>query len=304
MTDDPFGPRTGPDSPGPPEGLAPATFDAVAQDPVATQNPGSPSVESFEAAGSPKPVNQQLRTVIEWIAVAVGALAVALLIKTFLLQAFYIPSGSMEPTLTLGDRVLVNKLSYRLHDINRGDVIVFRKPPGEPGDINDLIKRVVATEGETVAFRDGNVYIDGLLLEEPYLNVDMPSNAKGPIPNCENTPESTRCVVGDGRVFVLGDNRGIQSRQPILRPGRERQCRRPSVSQGLAARRHRLSLTRRSIEFVDDVDEAVDVIAVHRIDADVHEFANLAVVLCVPTERQNTESVKQRGQTALPVPVS
>ena len=207
MANDPFGPRTGPESARAEGRVTPATFDAVAQESVGSRTPGSPAFESLESAATPKPVNHHLRTIIEWIAVAVGALAVALLIKTFLLQAFYIPSGSMEPTLALGDRVLVNKLSYHLHDINRGDVIVFRKPPGEPGDIDDLIKRVVATEGETVEFRDGNAYIDGLLLEEPYLNVDMPTNAKGPIPNCENTPESTRCVVGEGRVFVLGDNR-------------------------------------------------------------------------------------------------
>ena len=59
----------------------------------------------------------------------VGALVVALVVKTFLFQAFYIPSGSMEPTLEKGDRVLVNKLSYDLHDVNRGDVIVFELEP-------------------------------------------------------------------------------------------------------------------------------------------------------------------------------
>src|SRR5690349_2513935 len=71
------------------------------------------------------------RNAIEWIVVIAGALLVALVIKTFLLQAFFIPSGSMEPTLQIGDRVLVNKLSYRLHDVNHGDVIVFSNPPTE-----------------------------------------------------------------------------------------------------------------------------------------------------------------------------
>ena len=82
----------------------------------------------------------------------VGALLVALLIKTFLLQAFYIPSRSMEPTLRIGDRVLVNKLSYKMHDINRGDIVVFERPPDEPPDaIKDLIKRVIALPGETIS---------------------------------------------------------------------------------------------------------------------------------------------------------
>ena len=78
------------------------------------------------------------------MAVIVGALVVALVVKTFLFQAFYIPSASMEPTLEKGDRVLVNKLSYDLHDIHRGDIVVFELPPDKvgPDGIKDLIKRV------------------------------------------------------------------------------------------------------------------------------------------------------------------
>ena len=76
--------------------------------------------------------------------------------KTWLFQAFYIPSGSMEPTLDIGDRVLVNKISYDLDDVDRGDIIVFERPDGwGTGDIDDLIKRVIALPGETVAVRDG-----------------------------------------------------------------------------------------------------------------------------------------------------
>src|SRR3954449_10144217 len=68
------------------------------------------------------------RSAIEWVIVVAGAIVVALVIKTFVMQAFYIPSESMQPLLERGDRVLVNKLSYRLHDINRGDVVVFERP--------------------------------------------------------------------------------------------------------------------------------------------------------------------------------
>ena len=72
---------------------------------------------------------QTRRTIIEWAILIGSALLIALLIKTFLFQAFYIPSESMKPTLKVGDRVLVNKLSYRLHDVNRGDIVVFETPP-------------------------------------------------------------------------------------------------------------------------------------------------------------------------------
>ena len=154
-------------------------------------------------------VERQLRTLLEWVAVAVGALAVALLIKAFLLQAFYIPSGSMQETLHEGDRVLVNKLSYRFGDVGRGDVIVFEKPPGASGDINDLIKRVIAPPGETVTLVDGDVFIDGNRLDEAeYLGLESGTFPLNAIPNCDNEPVNNRCTVPDDTVFVMGDNRG------------------------------------------------------------------------------------------------
>ena len=94
----------------------------------------------------------------------------ALLIKAFLLQAFYIPSESMTETLHVDDRVLVNKLSYRLGDVDRGDIVVFHKPENAPGNIEDFIKRVVALPGETITFVNGDVFIDGQLLTEPYVD--------------------------------------------------------------------------------------------------------------------------------------
>src|SRR5262249_60509605 len=102
------------------------------------------------------------RSVVEWVAVIGGALVVALLIRAFFLAAFYIPSESMVPTLEKGDRVLVNKLSYKLHDVHRGDLVVFERPPNEPDNgIKDLIKRVVALPGETIEWRDCKVLING-----------------------------------------------------------------------------------------------------------------------------------------------
>ncbi len=150
------------------------------------------------------------RNVVEWVAVVVGALAVALVIKTFFLQAFYIPSGSMEPTLRVGDRVLVNKVSYRLHDVNRGDIIVFKRPPtAAAGGIEDLIKRVVALPGETVEAHDGRVFVDGEELEEPYL------------PDGTVTPDFAEDVVPPDHVFVLGDNRANSQASNVFGPVEE-----------------------------------------------------------------------------------
>ena len=150
----------------------------------------------------------------------VVAFAVALLIKTFVLQAFFIPSASMEPTLREGDRVLVEKLSYSIGDPTRGQVLVFERdvlaqlpdPPGNfltdivdalkglfgfpDGSTQDFIKRAIAVEGDTIEGKEGGVYINGDRLEEPYLEAGTETTSFGPI----HVPED--------HVFVRGDNRG------------------------------------------------------------------------------------------------
>jgi signal peptidase I len=138
-----------------------------------------------------------LRNAVEWVVIIGGAFLVAFVVKTFLIQAFFIPSGSMLPTLHEEDRVLVNKLSYDLHDVHRGDLVVFERPENEAaGQIKDLIKRVVGLPGERIESRDGAVYIDGDLLEEPYLADGAETTGLEP----QTVPE--------GHVFVMGDNRG------------------------------------------------------------------------------------------------
>ena len=136
-----------------------------------------------------------LRNVAEWIMIGGGALLVAFIIKTFLLQAFYIPSLSMAPTLKVNDRVLVNKLSYDLHDVHRGDLVVFESPPNEGSQTKDLIKRVIGLPGETVESRDGQILINGKVLEEPYLGPDVTT---GPLESVTIPPE---------HLWVMGDNR-------------------------------------------------------------------------------------------------
>jgi len=166
-----------------------------------------------EPAGGRKE-HSATRSIVEWVLVVAGAVAVALLVRVFAVQAFYIPSESMEPTLEVNDRVLVNRLSYKLHDVNRGDVVVFEKPPSlvstVPGatEIKDLIKRVVALPGESVVFQDGDVYVDGRPLDEPYLPAGT-STQPGPggaTWDHRCTPDDP-CVVPEGTVWVMGDNR-------------------------------------------------------------------------------------------------
>ena len=205
-------PNTGPDEPlfssvGPrPRGAAPIT-----PEPSADDGDGGAVDDPFWI-DEPEPdegggLHRQLRTITEWVAVAIGALAVALLIKAFLLQAFYIPSPSMDPTLQNDDRVLVNKLSYRVGDVQRGDIIVFERPEGVPSDTDDFIKRVIGLAGEVVSFSDGAVFIDGRALSEDYVGEHLTTNDRL-IPGCDNTPSvSDRCVIPDGHVFVMGDNR-------------------------------------------------------------------------------------------------
>ncbi len=136
------------------------------------------------------------RQIVEWVVLIACALGIALVIKTFLFQAFYIPSPSMVPTLEVGDRVLVNKLSYHLHPVHRGDIVVFKAPPGvESADIQDLVKRVIGLPGDTVEGRGGHIYVDGRLLKEPYLPAGTESKTFGPV----NVPAHSYYVLGDNR---------------------------------------------------------------------------------------------------------
>ena len=177
---------------------------------VGAQPPGTSADDAAPVDGADGPPTTQgrraLPVVVEWLVVLVCALGLALLLKAFLVEVFIIPSGSMEPTLMVDNRVVVYKLGYRLHDVNRGDVIVFDNP-GQGQGIDDLIKRVVALEGETFELRDGGVYIDGARLEEPYLADGESTFPKAPIPGCVNEADSLLCEVPEGKVIVLGDSR-------------------------------------------------------------------------------------------------
>lgn len=149
-------------------------------------------------------LTSQSRAFIEIAGIAALALIAAMIIRIFLLQLFYIPTPSMVPYLNKNDKITVNKLSYKFHDVERGDVVVFEKPKlVTQAKVKFLIKRVVGLPGETVEGRcpadqqicPVTIYIDGKKLNEPYL-----------VKNLEWIPFDKITVPADS-VFVMGDNR-------------------------------------------------------------------------------------------------
>jgi signal peptidase I len=185
--------------------------DTEPDDPVETPNPEAPARRGF-FRGMPSLIG--------------SALVIALVLKAFLFQAFFIPSASMEPTLIgPGDRVLVDKIPYYFHDPRRGDIIVFSNPNAPPvdrgviggfvhwlgqglgvtshaepycGDKNpdeDFVKRVIGLAGDTIEGKDGGVYVNGERLTETYL------------PKGLQTSAFPRETIPAGDLFVMGDNR-------------------------------------------------------------------------------------------------
>ncbi|HEY2176648.1 MAG TPA: signal peptidase I [Mycobacteriales bacterium] len=136
------------------------------------------------------------RRMLQWPILVIVAVVVAVLVRTFLLESFYIPSGSMENTLNINDRVLVDKISYHLHGIGRGDIVVFRRPPHLQISDNDLIKRVIGLPGDTLKASGGSVFVDGRKLSEPYVRTA-----------CHGTGPFGPVTVPAGKIFVMGDNR-------------------------------------------------------------------------------------------------
>lgn len=149
--------------------------------------------EPEAAAGPEQPSKPGKSTVREWVETLVVALVVALVIRSFVVQVYLVEGPSMEPTLHTDERLLVNKLVYRIRDPKPGEVIVLQDP-NRPQ--RELIKRVIAVGGETIEVRQGNVYVNGQPLKEPYINtVVTRRDDMAPLP------------VPEGYIFVMGDNR-------------------------------------------------------------------------------------------------
>ncbi len=149
------------------------------------------------------------RWIIELAGVVVVAVVVAFLLRTFVIATYSIPSGSMEPTLQVGDRIVVDKLSYHLHGVDRGNIVVFSTPPNEDcagPPVSDLVKRVVGLPGETISVSGGNVFINGRLLPESWLPASQQGKTyPGPSPAPYALHHPYKIPKGD--VFVMGDNR-------------------------------------------------------------------------------------------------
>jgi len=139
----------------------------------------------------------------------IAALVIALVLRTFVVGTYSIPSGSMEPTLNINDRILVNKLSYDFHGINRADIVVFSTPKDEHcagPPVKDLVKRVIGLPGETISLSGGQVYINGKVLSEPWLPVTVrDSTTPGPGDAAYSLAQPFKVPAKD--VFVMGDNR-------------------------------------------------------------------------------------------------
>ena len=150
------------------------------------------------------PVTKALR---DWFLVVVLALGAALLVRVYVLQQFYISGPSMETTLFGNNRVLVNKLSYRLHGIHRGDVVVFDRVTTSDGTVqhDDLIKRVIALPGDTIEIKNCVVIVNSKPTVEPYLDTEVFGQADL-VSRCRvtNLPVQT---IPKKKIFVMGDNR-------------------------------------------------------------------------------------------------
>lgn len=139
-----------------------------------------------------------LRVVGEWFLILSLALFAAMFIRKFVFQTFYIPSVSMVPTLEVGDRIIVSKVSTSLGTIHRGDIIVFARPPREScggGDVTDLVKRVIGLPGETISSRGNKILINGKVLRQHWQTTSPLGREIGTV------------KIPKGQYFMMGDNR-------------------------------------------------------------------------------------------------
>ncbi len=164
------------------------------QEPAASPQPDS----ALTPESAPEIPEAESSSFLRWLLETLLMVAVAFLlaqgIKTYVVQPFVVPTGSMDPTIQIGDRFLAEKLSFRFGEPEVGDVVVFDDPAGiHP----QLVKRVIAVGGQELDILDGVVYVDGEAIEEPYLHGVTTDIGTEPMPT----------VVPEGYVWVMGDNR-------------------------------------------------------------------------------------------------
>lgn len=181
----------------------------------------SPQAQSLGSATDSSPQKSIGR---EYAEALIIALVLAVFIRTFFIQAYKIPSGSMEPTLLIGDHILVNKMIYGLRvpdsifglqipglpygqyvmhfePVHRGDVVVFVFPPDRT---KDFIKRVVGIAGDTIQVKNGRVWLNGQPMDDPHAHFEVPDSDRSPVTPRDNFGP---VQVPPGKIFAMGDNR-------------------------------------------------------------------------------------------------
>ncbi|MCX8007736.1 MAG: signal peptidase I [Coriobacteriia bacterium] len=156
------------------------------EDTAGTEIPAGPAIEEGQQSFG--------RWLLELVVMVAIAFGLATVVRTYVVQPYVIPSGSMIPTIEIQERVLANKFIYRFEKPKPGDIVVLDDPTG---NVPTLIKRVIAVEGQTVDIEDGSVVVDGKRLDEPYTHGKR--TEPGPVPLPITIPE--------GYVWVMGDNR-------------------------------------------------------------------------------------------------
>jgi signal peptidase I len=134
-----------------------------------------------------------LKEILMYTIVVLAAVVLATLIRVFIFEPFIVPSPSMDPTLKVGDKVIINKIAYRVGSIERGDIVAFHSPLEE----KDLVKRAVAVEGDEITLTsEGEIYINGERITESYIPADQAVSYI-----------NQTVTLGEDEVFVMGDNR-------------------------------------------------------------------------------------------------
>ena len=155
-----------------------------------------PTPESGGGVAPTQRATHRLRVLVEWIVIIVVAVLASFLIRTYVLQTFFIPSASMEPTLLIGDRIIVSKLSSEFGTIHRGDILVFKAPPTEHcGEVvSDLVKRVIGLPGDHLTSQGNTIYVNGLALKETWSHYEPLGTVIGKV------------TVPAKSYFMMGDN--------------------------------------------------------------------------------------------------
>lgn len=156
-------------------------------------------MEPTDETAVTKAPKSRRRGFIEWFIVLIAAVALSFLLRTFVVQEYFVPSTSMTPTLDIGDRILVNKLSVDFGTVNIGDIVVFKAPPEVrtkcSDDVADLVKRVIGVPGDTLYSKGNTIYVNGTPLDQKWTVY----KAMGSVP-------IKRITLKKNMYFMMGDD--------------------------------------------------------------------------------------------------